>query len=449
MNYSKRLLQHRKQKKLHTCANQLIEPINTDINKKKILCWSDYCRSTTGFGVVSRHILDALYATGRYEIDQLAINFNNKFEKVPYGIVPAKLGNPSDAYGQQMFIDAIKNSQYDIILIINDTFVVEKTATLLHQVHDLKQQHNHKQFKIVYYYPVDCQLLPKYLSILKNADVTVAYTYFAKEKSQAVGITPDHVIYHGTDTNTFYPLSIQERTVFRKKIFKITDPETFIWGSVNRNSLRKDIPRTLLAFKEFRKLVPNSILFLHTQIIDGTGRGRIDLTIPLHELALELGKDVLIPAQYRTGMGVSEKELNILFNCCDGFITTNLGEGWGLNNCNAMAAGVPVVSPNHTVSPEIFGTDRAYLIPCNDQVFIDLSGFRKFCHIQDIVNTMMECYSDWIEEKPKRKEMIQKARHWVKQHTWKHVCKQWIELFDNIDSVPLKFQHQIISGEEI
>ena len=103
------------------------ESCNPLKSKRNILCWSDSVLASTGFGVVSKNILDALYKTGLYEIDQLAINYFGDFydkEQVPYCLVPAKLGNPNDPYGNQMLLQSLNKKDYDYLFIINDTFVI-------------------------------------------------------------------------------------------------------------------------------------------------------------------------------------------------------------------------------------------------------------------------------------------------------------------------------------
>ena len=47
--------------------------------KKQVLCWSDSPIIQTGFGVVTKYIMKALYNTGKYDIDILAINFYGDF----------------------------------------------------------------------------------------------------------------------------------------------------------------------------------------------------------------------------------------------------------------------------------------------------------------------------------------------------------------------------------
>ena len=100
-------------------------------NKIKVLTWSDAVFSTTGFGTVSKYILKALHESGLYDIDQLGINFFDPFydKKVyPYNITPARLDDPNDPYGNQMFLQALGTGKYDLVFIINDTFVVHGIA---------------------------------------------------------------------------------------------------------------------------------------------------------------------------------------------------------------------------------------------------------------------------------------------------------------------------------
>lgn len=303
--------------------------------KQKVLVWSDCVLATTGFGTVSKNILKALHETGKYEIDQLAINYFGDFydkKEVPYTLVPAKLGDPKDPYGNQMFIDSLLKKDYDIVFVINDTFVVESVTKHIDKIRNMKRSQGKKAFKLVYYYPVDCYLLKKAASMIKIADRAVAYTEFARDSTLKVeGCEPTDVIYHGTDTKVYHPLTRSEQLKFRQDYLNVKDPNRFIFMNVNRNSVRKDIARTILAFSEFRKHVPNSCLYLHTIIQDGANGHMTDLSVPLEELGFNSTHDVIFPKGYSASKGFPDFVLNRLYNCADATISTNLGEGWGLS----------------------------------------------------------------------------------------------------------------------
>jgi len=415
-----------------------LQQSSNSLKRKKILCWSDSCTCTTGFGNVSRHIYKALYDTGLYEINQLAINFFGEFydkEAYPYVIIPAKLNDPKDPYGCKMLLSSLKNQDFDYLFVINDVYVTQAVAAKVEEIRQEKIFKGKTPFKIVYYYPIDCQLRPGYGSFIEIADVAVAYTEFAKEETLKTypGLdTP--VIYHGTDTETFKPLSQEENNHWRKKYLKVHDPETFVVLTANRNSRRKDIAKTLIAFKEFKHLVPNSILYAHTQITDqGPSGESIDLGVVCEQLKLIPQVDVKFPANYSAAQGFEEKVLNRLYNIGNMYLTTTLGEGFGCITTECMAAGTPVVGGKHTSHPEIIGTnnERGYLYTCRDLTYVDNTGLRPLGYTEDIVETMLKCYNGHFNRTVIPK--IRAARLWTEKYSWANIGKQWVALFKELD----------------
>jgi len=406
--------------------------------KKKVLVWSDAVIATTGFGVVSKHILKALHETGLYDIDQLAINYFGDFvdkSEVPYSMVPARLNNPNDPYGNQMFLDAIGAKPYDIVFVVNDTFVVEGVSAHISEIKSNKLNSGQPVFDLVYYFPVDCRFLQRASTMAKAADRAVAYTEFAKRSAEEAEVNVTDVIYHGTDIKNFFPVPPEVRNLCRKRFFNIEDPDRFILVNVNRNNSRKDIARSILAFKEFRKRVPNSAYYLHTKMVDSPGHGHeIDLGVCIEELGLSTQTDVIFPNALHPAKGFPIEVLNQLYNAGDAYFTTTLGEGWGLTITEAMAAGIPVIAPNNTSIPEILGEnlDRGYVYPCKEQVYVDNSGYRPYGSMEDIVNSMMQCYEDWKTQAPRRQEIVSRAKEFVHKYSWEHICKQWVTLFGEL-----------------
>lgn len=403
--------------------------------KKNVLAYSDFFLTGTGFGVVSKYVLRALSRSGLFEIDQLAINYNGEFfdrEQHPYQVTPAKLLDPKDPYGARMFLNAIETGKYDYVWVMNDTFVVEVVARQLPTLFAEMKMKNLKIPKIVYYCPIDLKVLPQATSMLRIADHVVAYCQFGKE--EILKALPEienklSVITHGTDSTAFTRLSDPERKELRKKLLHVDSDETFVWMNVARNSPRKDLPRTILAFKEFRKLVPDSKLYLHTAPRDTT----IDLLQCVEDLGFSIKDDVIFPANYAAHKPFPIEVLNMFYNCADGFINTTLGEGWGIVCPDAMLIDLPLVTPNNTVYPE--QTDngkRAWLYECKDKVWIDNSGYRPVGRIEDIVDQMHQCYQDI--KTGKHLEKTEPARTWAKSISWERIGEQWVKLFKSLDT---------------
>ena len=403
--------------------------------KKKILCWSDAVFATTGFGVVAKNILKSLHDTGRYEIDQLAINYFGTFydrEKYPYQISPARLKDHNDLYGYKTLPEVLAQGNYDYLFVINDTFTTQPIAGAIAEVRSQLVNARKKPFKIVYYYPVDSILLPTNTTMLQIADKAIAYTQFAAaETNKVIAGAVSDIIYHGVDTNMFRALPTEERLHWRQNYLRIPDPETFIVTNVNRNSRRKNFFHTIRAFAEFRKSVPNSRLYLHTKSIDGSNpHDLVNLAVPIFQLGLKSPEDVMFPKDFNPADGVPESILNRIYCCADAFITTTLGEGFGLSTLEAASCGVPLIVPDNTVHPELY-ENKAYFYPCKEDIFADNSGCRKYARTEDIVGSLLECYMDWKTDK--QKDQITRASDFAKSLSWENIGMQWIQLFRQLD----------------
>lgn len=415
-------------------------------NKLKLLAYADSPaqQTGTGFGTVSRYVLRALNAM--FDIDVLAINYNGEFvdkTQVPYQLVPAKLLNPQDPYGTQMFVNSLLTGKYDFVWVMNDTFVVDKVGREIPKVFDQLRQANKKVPTIVYYFPVDCHVLPSATGMLEAADHVVAYCEFGK--AEALKTLPNlankiSIINHGIDKSSFYTINAVERKMARQQLFKVTDDETFMWLNVNRNSPRKDIAKTILAFSEFRKQVPNSKMYLHTAIKDTT----IDLSVCLHDLGLSIKTDVMFPANYAAHKPFPVEVLNAFYNSADAFITTALGGGFEITSfCEATPVGLPVVAPNNTCFTEQYTDKRGYLYPCKELTYIDNSSYRKMGRLDDIVETMMQCYQDVKSGEALKRTQLAKA--YVENITWDKIGNQWLELFKSLQNRP-KIEQSKFSG---
>jgi glycosyltransferase involved in cell wall biosynthesis len=405
--------------------------------KLKVLAWSDAVVAATGFGTVSRHVLEALHRRGRYHIDQLAINYHGEFfdvSKFPYQLSPARLLDSTDAFGKSQLVRALTRGDYDILWILNDTDVVNDVVDELENLRGQKQSRGAKAFKTIFYYPVDADVVPEVSRMISFANVPVTYTQFGRQ--QTLKHFPELaqklvVIGHGCDTQSFHPLNPQERQTLRARHMAINDPSTFLVVNVNRNLPRKDLPRCILAFQEFKKRVPNSLLYLHCESKEyGTDLIRCCRMLGLNP------REVLFPEGMRLAEGGFPVEaLNNVYNMADAFLTTTLGEGWGLTMTEAMCAGTPVVAPNNSSIPEILGSDgdRGYIYEPSDLIWND-NAFRPLARVEQIVAKLHECYEQ--RGSPRQQQIIARALQFAKEHTWQQVCQQWLTVFDQVAKMP-------------
>lgn len=414
--------------------------------QRRILAWSDSAAAGTGFGVVSKHILGALHKTGKYDINHLAINFHGDFvdkDVIPWQQQPARLLDPKDPHGIKMFARTLVKGDYDIVWICNDLYVTHQAAEIVTKVRQNCSSEGKKSPVFIYYYPVDCHVPDDNCAFLDVVDIAVCYTDHGRAETLLTvpKIEPNLLqIPHGVDTNAFKPLSQKERTLWRKKLLGV-DPSTTVVINVNRNSSRKQLQYSMLAFKEFKKIVPNSIMYMHTVARDQGG----DLIRAAKDIDMSLKEDIVFPIKFTPSSPIPDKILNAFYNISDIFLTTHLGEGWGLTVTEAMAAGIPVVAPDNTSMPQQLGkkSERGYMYPCNDMIWIDNSGFRPKGLLPDIVGKMLDAYEDGSKDK---NPITKKARAWAKEHDWAKVTQKWIDIFDQASK---KSKSKVIFGEEI
>ena len=130
-----------------------------------------------------------------------------------------------------------------------------------------------------------------------------------------------------------------------RRRFNFVEDDTFLMLGVNKNEWRKDPLRMLEILVGLRRLdVPAKLLLRMDPM---SAMGGIHLELAAKQLGLTYGKEWC-------HMGpVDDEVLAGLYNAADLYLTTSLGEGWGLGVTEAMACHTPVAMPRHTSLAEI------------------------------------------------------------------------------------------------
>ena len=120
---------------------------------------------------------------------------------------------------------------YDYVWILNDILVLHKPAEQLKKLFEIKKRNNQKIPKIIFYYPVDCEMPRNGLDIFDLTDVPVAYTDFGvKQTLERIPQFKDKIkrIPHGVDQNVFKPISKESIKHVRREFFKLDSSRYFI-----------------------------------------------------------------------------------------------------------------------------------------------------------------------------------------------------------------------------
>jgi len=418
------------------------------MNKIKLLFFGDVpALVPTGFGNVAKNILAQLQATGKYDITVLGINYYGDPHDLPYKIYPAGINNAGDVYGRQRLLDLLRNKKldFDVLFTLQDTFIMATVGEAIKKIRDgfitekiidgqIKKIFNKgRNFKWIYYYPIDAVPEKEWLDkSVKFADVAVPYTQYAKTKCLNHIDRQYEVIYHGVDTKNFYPMAKEEKDKFAEEFFKNNDlRNSFMIVNVNRNQERKGLLYTLLAFKIFRTLIPNSVLYTHCDVENDRGGN-------LKKMAARLGitENWLYPNPeiYKHGRSFSEDYMNGIYNLADINISTTFGEGWGLSCSEGMATKTLGIFPDNTSLTEILADGRGLLYKSGNpstQIIglglLDNSIIRPLPNVEDLVDKMLWAYSHCDEVK----EIEEKAYAWMLENiTWEKICSDWDQLIE-------------------
>lgn len=327
----------------------------------------------TGFGVVAKNILPRLKKMG-HEIVVLGINEYGdnprKAKQFDFPIYPCDKGGPEQVYGFHKLWPTVEREQPDLLLFLNDPWLIKNYM-------DIKPPQSGKYLKYVAYYPTDgAPLKPEWMKTLNELDAQVCYSKYAESvvTHSNGNVRPDNLyqIYHGVDTSTYYPI---DQRVARDSLGLPND--LFIVGMVARNQPRKRFDLLLMAFAQFAKDKENVKLYLHTGLHD-VG---FDIIDAIHQLDLD-GKMIMTPG-ITPNQGVTEEELNMIYNSMDVHALISLGDGFGLPVAESMATGCPQIVSGHSCLKELV-EDHGGLVVKNAAWIMNASGMNTWGGVSDV-----------------------------------------------------------------
>lgn len=399
----------------------------------------------SGFGTVAKGLLTYLHNTNKYDILQLGINYNDAIPAdVPWEIVPAGFWYPvggnldgvynaADPYGTKKAQTYTQSFDPDIVFINNDFTVVGDYLTDRDGKPSALAKHRSKK---IIYSPLDSfPFPPRFAKVAKQFDKVIAYS--AWQKSLMVQADPTFadvpIMYHGVETETFYPMDKDKAKKQLVKIFrdysnskKAKIPrfdEKYIVFFVGTNQWRKDLPCLFKAFYDFNQiaadafLLPLSSMAPMTPSLGGWALYNLrDLTGVKNSVILQHA-NVFTPEQ-----------INVMYNAADVLAYPTRGEGFGLPSFEAMATKTPVIATRFGPQFEIHSDDRGYFIDVMDYE-PGINGawtyFAKPSHMS-LVERLLHVYNNRDEAQ----QTADNAYEWVKSHTWNSKGKQLDGIFE-------------------
>jgi glycosyltransferase involved in cell wall biosynthesis len=414
--------------------------------QKSLLVYADW-NCTTGFGAVAKELVNEWAKDKKLSIVIFAINDKSKavYDYLPnVKVIPAlQTGDKDtrgDIYRRIELLQLIYQNDFDALFFLQDVEVINAMAENLKEVKNKKREENRPNFKSMIYFPVDSEPRLADLKVLSFFDEVVTYTQYAKGVMKPLlsdtQFKKIRVIPHGTNTKYFYPYLPLEKTIAKLEVFDVELSKKFVFGSVNRNQVRKDFGSLIMGFAMFKHTSgADALLYLHCNPIDPMG---INIYRLCDRVGLEVGKDVILPKDFSENKGCSLEELNKIYNSFDCFITTTTAEGWGLTITEAMATKTLVVCPKHTSITEITdnGENTLNFMFSQQSVFVnDFEKIRLTTNPME-VKTLCEVVYGLSNEEPELQEQvkqkIENAYNKVSAMKWEGIAKQFKVIIDKL-----------------
>ena len=415
-----------------------------EVKQKSLLVYADW-NCTTGFGAVAKELVNEWSKDKNLSIVIFGLNdmSGKVYDYLPnVKVIPALFtgdkDTQKDSYRRIELLKLIYQSDFNAIFFLQDVEVINTMDEQLRDVKNTKRKENRPNFKSMIYFPVDSEPRKADLKVLSFFDEVVTYTEYAKNVMKPL-ITDTQfknikIIPHGTNTDDFYPYSVADKLKAKKEMFG--SEEVYVFGSVNRNQVRKDFGSLIMGFAMFKHTSgANALLYLHCNPIDPMG---INIYRLCERVGLDIGKDVILPKDYSENKGCSLEDLNKIYNSFDCFITTTTAEGWGLTVTEAMATKCLIICPKHTSLTEITDNGANTLNFMFSQQAVFVNDFEKIRHTTNPmeVKTLCEVAYGLKNDEPQLQEMvkvkIENAYNKVSNMKWVGIAKQFKILIDKL-----------------
>lgn len=413
------------------------------LETKTLLLYCDF-GCDTGFSQVAKELIANWSKDENLLITIFAVNdkhpriyIHPQYKNV--SIIPALSTSKEkkDVYCRIEFLNLLYQQNFDVVFFLNDVEVFNEMDANLREVKVKRAKENKPKQKTILYFPIDSEPRLSDLKVLTYFDEIVTYTEYAKGVLKPLLADPIFkkikVIPHGCDTDNFKPLNSFQKSKIKTELFGSDKP--FVFGTVNRNSARKDLGTLVIGFALFKHAnQADAVLYLHCNPIDAMG---VNMPRLCERLGLEIGKDVFFPKDYSENKGYDLEKLNEVYNSFDVFVTTTTSEGFGLTVTEAMATKTLVVCPKHTSLVEITddGQNTISFMYQQRQVFVnDFEKIRFISNPTEVAHVMKFLYFEKDLETTMQplRDKIEKAHTKVSTLKWNEIAQRFKFLIDKL-----------------
>ena len=180
-------------------------------------------------------------------------------------IIPSDDLKRQDLWGTQKLLAILDSNELDFVV-----FVGIDIWRYIEIIPHIKQIQQKRKFRLIHIFPYDLQYLDnEFVQYANLMDIPCVYSQYGFD------MLKDHVpnlryfrpsMY---DRELFYPYDEEKRQEVRSVIFPTVSPDTFIFGFIGPNQIRKDPQKLIKAFSLLKdKIDKKMVLYMHTNFKD-------------------------------------------------------------------------------------------------------------------------------------------------------------------------------------
>lgn len=376
----------------------------------------------TGFGIVSRNLIKTFRK--HYDMYIVGINYYGDYDPLCEGlkVYPASAGT-GDVYGGPKLQELLFTHKPDVVFVLNDVWIAMDYSRIITMY---REKFPDTKTKFILYTPIDAENIKKmFLDGIVQYDHVITYTEFGRDQiKHAVPVEKLHVVPHGVDLNNFRKL---DKAKLRKTMGVGVDD--FLVLNVSRNQPRKRLDLYFYIFAEWVKRynLPKSVRIYYHGALQDVG---IDIIQWCQYLGIE-DRLALTSTDLAPDRGITDEQMNMVYNAADVFLTTTQAEGWGLPVAEAMAVGLPTIVPRHSALAE-WPEGNAIEVDCVKFPILTDRGLNTIHHLIDVEATI-QALQYLYENEAVRKVYSERAEKHMKnkKFDWERIGSQFLEIMRN------------------
>ena len=284
------------------------------------------------------------------------------------------------------------------------------------------------------YVPIEGTGLPPIWRSIWERITPVAMSEFGREQLQTLLGRPVDMVPHGVSEG-FYPVSPTRPGSWKGQPVTSKDHAKEKLGMAGRTVLlrtdrfvpRKDYPALFRSLGPVLQRHPEAVLVIHCAPQD-EGGNMAELISHMPGAVLIDGRwghpQVKLTRAHDTFRGMSDEDLNVLYNAADVYVSPTMAEGFGLTLAEAAACAVPVVTTDYAAGPEAVGPGGVLIAPRT--LFTNVYAHEWALIDED---AFAEAVEHLIEKPAKRRSIGAAGRAYVKgRFSWATAADQFADL---------------------